>query len=158
MGIKWVPEDNLHLTLKFLGEVENVETPQICRVLSDVCQDYDPFELIFGGAGFLPDIQRARVLTVQVEDPTESLTKMVQTLEERFADIGFKREPRDYVPNLTLGRVRSGSRRASENVIEKWQKHEDDALGAMTVDRVQVIGSFLEKRGPTYNVMQTVDL
>ncbi|TWU04089.1 2',5' RNA ligase family [Neorhodopirellula pilleata] len=157
-GIKWVPEDNLHLTLKFLGEVENVETPQICQVLADVCRDYEPFELLFGGAGFLPDVARARVLSVDVDDPTGTLTKMVQTLEDRYADMGFKREPRDYVPHLTLGRVRSGSRRASDTVIEKWQKHQHDALGAMTVDHVQVIGSFLEKRGPTYNVMQTVDL
>lgn len=158
MGIKWVPEENLHLTLKFLGEVENVETPQICNVLADICDDYEPFELLFGGTGFLPDEARARVLSIMVEDESQSLTRIVQTLEERFADLGFKREPRDYVPHLTLGRVRSGSRRASEAVVEKWKHRQDDSLGAMTVDQIQVIGSFLEKRGPTYNVMNTVDL
>lgn len=158
MGIKWVPEENLHLTLKFLGEVENVETPQICNVLDDICNDFEPFELLFGGAGFLPDEARARVLSIMVEDESESLTKIVQALEERYADLGFKREPRDYVPHLTLGRVRSGSRRFSETVIEKWKRHQDDAVGAMTVDKIQVIGSFLEKRGPTYNVLNTVEL
>ncbi|WP_404305380.1 RNA 2',3'-cyclic phosphodiesterase [Neorhodopirellula lusitana] len=158
MGIKWVPEDNLHLTLKFLGEVENVETPAICNVLADICSGFDPFELLFGGASFLPDVERARTLTVSIEDATNSLTQIVSLMEERYADMGFKREPRDYVPHLTLGRVRSGSRRASSTVIEKWQRHQDDQLGAMTVNKIQVIGSFLEKQGPTYNVMNTVEL
>ncbi|WP_146405870.1 RNA 2',3'-cyclic phosphodiesterase [Allorhodopirellula heiligendammensis] len=157
MGIKWVPEDNLHLTLKFLGEVDNVEVPQVCDIVEAVCEPLDPFVLNFVGAGFLPDKDRARILSVTIEDPTDSLTKIVSELEDRFADIGFKREPRDYVPHLTLGRARSGSRRLSQTAIDRWSLHEDDPLGEMTVDCVQVIGSFLEKRGPTYNVMDTVE-
>jgi 2'-5' RNA ligase len=158
MGIKWVPEDNLHLTLKFLGEVENIEVPRICNVVEDVCSHFDPFELNFIGSGFLPDKARARVLTVAIEDRTQSLSAMVTQFEDRFADLGFKREPRDYVPHLTLGRVRSGSRRISESVVQQWSQYEDDPLGEMTAMCVQVIGSFLEKRGPTYNIMDTVEL
>ncbi|TWT65987.1 RNA 2',3'-cyclic phosphodiesterase [Allorhodopirellula solitaria] len=157
MGIKWVPEDNLHLTLKFLGEVDNVEVPQVCEIVEAVCEPLDPFELIFVGAGFLPDKDRARVLTVSIEDPTDTLAKIVSQMEDRFADIGFKREPRDYVPHLTLGRARSGSRRLSQQAIDLWATHENDPLGEMTVDSVQVIGSFLDKRGPTYNIMDTVE-
>lgn len=157
-GIKWVPEDNLHLTLKFLGEVENVQIPEICDIAAEVCDSVDPFELSFVGSGFLPDEARARVLAVRIEDPTGSLTRLVAGLEDRYADLGFKRESRDYVPHLTLGRVRSGSRRASQTVVDAWRVHHDDPLGEMTVDHVQVIGSFLEKRGPTYNVMNTIDL
>ncbi|MCM2373766.1 RNA 2',3'-cyclic phosphodiesterase [Aporhodopirellula aestuarii] len=158
MGIKWVPEDNLHLTLKFLGEVENVQIPEICNVAADVCSGFDPFELNFTGSGFLPDLARARVLIATVEDPTDSLTAMVSQLEDRYAALGFKREPRDYVPHLTLGRARGGSRRISQTAIDMWQRYENDPLGEMTARCVQVVGSFLEKRGPTYNVMHTVEL
>ncbi len=157
MGIKWVPEDNLHLTLKFLGEVDNVEIPRVCDVLEEVCEPLDPFPLVFTGAGFLPDQDRARILTVSIDDPTHTLANVVRQLEDRYADMGFKREPRDYVPHLTLGRARSGSRRLSQQAIDRWARHESDPLGEMTVDSVQVIGSFLEKRGPTYNVMDTVE-
>lgn len=158
MGIKWVPEDHLHLTLKFLGEVENVQIPEICDVAADVIENFEPFGLDFTGAGFLPDEARARVLTVKIQDPSGSLTAIARGLEDRFADLGFKREARDYVPHLTLGRVRSGSRRASQEVIDRWRVHQDDPLGEMIVDCVQVIGSFLEKHGPNYNVMHTVEL
>ncbi|MFG0289965.1 MAG: RNA 2',3'-cyclic phosphodiesterase [Rhodopirellula sp. JB044] len=158
MGVKWVPEDNLHLTLKFLGEVENIEIPKICDVAADVCEQFPPFELLFVGSGFLPDVDRARVLIARIEDPTDSLTAMVRMLEERYADLGFKRESRDYVPHLTLGRARSGSRRVSQTAIDHWRQYENESLGEMTAGSIQVIGSFLDKHGPTYNVMNTVDL
>lgn len=148
--------DNLHLTLKFLGEVENVETPKVCEILEDVCEEFDPFELQFLGADLLPSEEKARVLTIGIDDPTDSLTKIVSQLEDRYADLGFKREPRDYRPHLTLARARGNNRRISPDVLERWQRRRDDRMGDLTVDSIQVIGSFLEKRGPTYNVMDTV--
>lgn len=157
-GIKWVPEDNFHLTLKFLGEVENVETPRVCDLLESICADFEPFELNFGGAGGLPELDRARVLTVRIDDPTGKLIELATRIDVAFADLGFKREPRDYRPHLTLGRARANVRKASADVIERWSVNRDRELGAMMADHLQVIGSFLEKRGPTYNVMDTIDL
>ena len=157
-AMKWVPDDNLHLTLKFLGEVENVETPRVCSALQSICDDFDPFELIFQGADGLPALDRARVLTVKIDDPTGKLIELVARIEDAYADLGFKREPRDYRPHLTLGRARSNVRKASDEVLERWSANADDQLGEMTVKTVQVIGSFLEKRGPTYNVMDTITL
>ena len=55
-GIKWVPTDNLHLTLKFLGDVLNTEVPQVCDVVRKVCENYEPFELKFRGADGLPTL------------------------------------------------------------------------------------------------------
>ena len=62
-GIKWVPTDNLHLTLKFLGEVDNTEVPAVCDVVRDVCADRDPFELHFARTAGFPSIDRPRVLS-----------------------------------------------------------------------------------------------
>lgn len=157
-GIKWVPEDNLHLTLKFLGEVENIETPRVCTALEEVCANFEPFDLVFEGTSGLPDAERARVLTVRIDDPSGSLVKLAAEIELTFADLGYKREPRDYRPHLTLGRARSNVRRANADVVQRWLAHADRPLGEMRVDHVQVVGSFLEKRGPVYNVMDTVDL
>lgn len=157
-GIKWVPKDNLHLTLKFLGEVDNVETPRVCQTLATICESIDPFDLHFLGTDGLPSLERARVLTVKVEDPSGSLTRMVGEIERRFAELGFKPEPRDYRPHLTLGRIRRGSRSASDEVIERWREFQQGRLGELTVRQTHVVGSFLEKRGPVYTIMNTVDL
>jgi 2'-5' RNA ligase len=157
-GIKWVPTDNLHLTLKFLGEVDNTELPGVCNALRDICDEFEPFELTFGGTGGLPNIERPRVLYAGVEDLSNSLTEIVAQMERDLAELGFKPEARDYTPHLTLGRTRSGSRRASSDVVERLKRDESTHLGSMPVDTVQMIASFLDKHGPTYQVMDTIEL
>ena len=157
-GIKWVPTEHLHLTLKFLGDVDNTAIPDVCRVLGDVCRDIDPFDLSFGGTGGFPNLSRPRVLYAGVEDPSGSLQSMVGRLELDLAKMGFKPEPRDYTPHLTLGRTRSGGRRASGDVVDRLSEQEDVVLGEMVVDTVQLIASFLDKTGPSYQVMDTVEL
>lgn len=157
-GIKWVPTDNLHLTLKFLGEVDNTEVPRVCDVIVDVASDYEPFELTFGSTGGFPDIDRPRVLFASVDDPSGSLCGLVGQLEVDLAELRFKREPRDYRPHLTLGRTRSGSRRASAEVVGRLKEQGETQLGSMIVDKIQIFASFLDKDGPTYQVMGTVNL
>jgi 2'-5' RNA ligase len=157
-GIKWVPTDNLHLTLKFLGDVDNTEIPAVCSVIRDVVGQFDPFELGFGGTGGFPEITRPRVLYAGVDDPSGSLTEIVTRLERDLAQLGFKREPRDYTPHLTLGRTKSGSRRASGEVIERLKRDQTTQLGNMSVATIQMVASFLDKHGPTYQVMDTVNL
>ena len=155
-GIQWVPTDNLHLTLKFLGDVENTEIHDICKVVSDICYQYDPFPLTFAGAGAFPDLNRPRILYVGAEDPTGALVEMVSEMETELAKLGFKPEPRDYRPHLTIGRSRN--RRISAEALEEIQAQEDKHFGDMEVDIVEFIASFLDKTGPTYQVMDTIEL
>lgn len=155
-GIKWVPTDNLHLTLKFLGDVENTEVHDISKVVSEICYQYDPFPLRFAGTGAFPDLSRPRILYIGVEDPTGALVEMVSEIETGLADLGFKPEPRDYRPHLTIGRSRN--RRISEEALEVLQAHAEKEFGEMETDVVELIASFLDKKGPTYNVMDTMEL
>ena len=157
-GVKWVPTDNLHLTLKFLGEVDNTEIPEVCNVLRNVIDSYHPFELNFVGTGGFPNLSRPRVVYVGVEDPSGSLRSMVAELERALADLGFKPEPRDYQPHLTLGRARGSSRRIGEELIQRLASQGQNVFGDMTVESVQLMASFLDKAGPTYQVMDTIQL
>lgn len=156
-GIKWVPTDNLHLTLKFLGEVDNTEIPRVCDVIADVTEQFDPFDLSFSGTGGFPDTERPRVLWVGIGGATESLIRLVGQLEKELAQLGFKPEPRDYRPHLTLGRTRGGSRRAGSEVVERLKAQSKIELGSMQVETLQVYASFLDKSGPTYQVMDTIE-
>ena len=157
-AIRWVPTDNLHLTLKFLGEVDNVEIPEICTAMRRVCEGFEPFNLSFDGIGGFPDLARLRVIHVAVDDASGALVRLVSELESQLAELGFKPEPRDYRPHLTLGRTRSGSRGVNAEVIERIRQEEHVRLGDMRVESIQLIGSFLEKRGPSYQTMDTIDL
>lgn len=157
-GIKWVPSDNLHLTLKFLGDVDNVQVPEVCQVLRDCCRGIAPFPVHFRGAGAFPNASRPRVLWAGVVEGGQSLAELVGRMEQRFADLGFKPEPRDYQPHLTLGRTRGGSRRAGPEVTQRIEQNADYEVGAMVATEVCLYASFLDKQGPTYNIMDTVEL
>jgi len=157
-GIKWVPTDNLHLTLKFLGDVNNTEVPGVCSVIHQICQNYPPFQLHFRGTGGFPSIDRPRILYAGVDDASGALTEIVTQLETSLAELGFKQEPRDYTPHLTLGRTRSGSQRANSDVVDQLAREDKTELGSMLVQSVQLFASFLDKSGPTYQVMDTIQL
>jgi len=130
----------------------------MCNVIHQICQNYAPFQLQFRGTGGFPSLERPRILYAGVEDASGSLTEMVAQFETSLAELGFKQEPRDYVPHLTLGRTRSGSRRASGEVMDRLASEDKTELGDMLVQSVQLIASFLDKSGPTYQVMDTIHL
>ncbi|WP_164103610.1 RNA 2',3'-cyclic phosphodiesterase [Candidatus Laterigemmans baculatus] len=157
-GIKWVPGENLHLTLKFLGEVDNRELPKVCATVRDCCRGIPPFALEFRGAGAFPDPSRPRVVYAGIVEGGEVLRELVGRLEPALADLGFKPEPRDYVPHLTLGRTRGGSRRGAPEVGERIRAAADVELGSMLAEKVCLYASFLDKTGPTYQVMDTIEL
>ncbi|TWT70250.1 RNA 2',3'-cyclic phosphodiesterase [Crateriforma conspicua] len=155
-GIRWVPAENLHLTLKFLGDVDNRQVPVVCEAIRSVVSQVDAFPLSFRGTMALPSDLKARVLCAGVDDPTQTLVQMVASLEKAMAELGFKPEARDYVPHLTLGRVRKTSRRANDDVLRRLRAQQDVHLGTMTADRALLMASFLDRGGPTYQVMATI--
>ncbi|MCP4943248.1 MAG: RNA 2',3'-cyclic phosphodiesterase [Planctomycetaceae bacterium] len=157
-GIKWVPTDNLHLTLKFLGDVDNTEVPDVCNVIHRVCSNHAPFHLDFGGTGGFPSRERPRILYAGINDASGALTKIVSQLETSLAELGFKQEPRDYIPHLTLGRTRSTSKLANSDVMDRLAAEQDTELGGMLVSSLQLVASFLDKSGPTYQIMDTIPL
>ncbi len=156
-AVKWVPMDNLHLTLKFLGDVDNRLVPSVCASMRKASQNVSPFELTFHGAGGFPDIDRARVLWVGVSEGGDVLTPWVQQLEERLAELGFKREPRTYQAHLTIGRFKVG-RRPSPDLIERTMEAYSQDFGSMVVNEAHLIASYLERKGPTYTVMDRLSL
>lgn len=156
-GIRWVPTDNLHLTLKFLGDVDNTEVHEVCKAIRSVTDEFEPFELLFSGAGASPSVEKLKMLYAGVQDPSGSLVAMVGKLETKLAELRFKREPRDYKPHLTLGRARGSSTRISSELVQTLQTMSDVVLGEMVVDELNLMASFLDKSGPTYQVMDTIE-
>ncbi len=157
-GVKWVPEDNLHLTLKFLGEVVDREVPQVCQAIRRASASIEPFELEFSGTGGFPSAEKPRVIWVGISSGGEALIDLVTALERELAGLGFKPEPRDYRPHLTLGRVKSSSRTASAEVAERIARYEKRVLGAMPAEQLRLYASYLDKTGPSYHVMDTIPI
>ncbi|MGD2151714.1 MAG: RNA 2',3'-cyclic phosphodiesterase [Gemmatimonadales bacterium] len=103
--IRWAPPENVHLTLKFLGEVSEERVREVCGAVDGTAAGVPPFEMGVGGFGAFPSLRRPQVVWVGVErEPT--LESLQAALEEALAGLGFAREERAFRPHLTLGRAR----------------------------------------------------
>ena len=105
-AVRWTRPENVHLTLKFLGEVREEVLEDLCAVLEEVCAKHVPFDADLAGLGAFPSARRARVLWAGIGIGSDRLRSLAVDLDAALAPLGFEREERAYMPHLTLGRVR----------------------------------------------------
>ena len=102
----WSRPENVHLTLKFFGNVPTQDVTRISVAATRVAQQFSSFQIRIGGTGVFPRRSRPQVLWVGVEDSSNSLSDLQQRLEEEFAREGFAKEDRGFRPHLTIARLR----------------------------------------------------
>ncbi|HVS81765.1 MAG TPA: RNA 2',3'-cyclic phosphodiesterase [Pyrinomonadaceae bacterium] len=109
----WSREDNLHLTLKFLGDIPVTNVEQLSAAASIAASKVGPFEIVVEACGSFPPRGQPRVLWIGIDDPSGKLSELNRALEDECAKAGFAREPRVFHPHLTIARIRKpqGSRR-----------------------------------------------
>ena len=153
--VKWVRDDQMHITIKFLGEVDNRELPKVCEKLREACVGMQPFSVKLSGVGSFPKDKPPRVVWVGVDEGEGILRELNERLEASLLEIGIAGEMRGFNPHLTLGRVGKGTDLDQlANVMQsqaKFTTHFD-------VDVVQVIESIRERNGMLYESIDTVEL
>ena len=105
-GIRWTKPENVHLTLKFLGEVHDEALESICGALKRACSGHAPFDARLEGVGAFPSPRRARVVWAGVGEGSEEISALAASVESALEPVGFRREGHRYVPHATLGRAR----------------------------------------------------
>ena len=143
--VKWVEPGNIHLTLKFLGEVADGAVGDVCGLVEEVSSRHSVFEIGVGGLGVFG--RPARVLWVGT-DENESLLKVQADIEEGFSQAGWGADNRKFSGHLTLCRIRNT--RAGIKLAEISQEYKDFRLGVNFVDSVTVYQSQLTPKGPIY--------
>lgn len=147
-NVKWTPAENLHLTLKFLGDVDAEDIPRISGLLAEAARPVRPFEMSLFGAGVFPSPKSPRVVWIGVRD-AEHLKGLAREVEDALEKAGFRREPRAYVPHLTLGRVRAG-RGAADELIRGLATLRDVLFGNIVVKNICLMQSELRPEGARY--------
>ena len=104
--IRWVRPENIHLTLKFLGDIKETDTEKIARVISESVTGCPPISLSVKGIGVFPGIKRPRVLWLGISKQLDLLTGLQKTLDEKLEAMGFPKEKRPFKGHLTLGRIK----------------------------------------------------
>ncbi len=155
--VKWVEPDNLHLTLLFLGEVEDKQLHEVCRAIAAVSAEHAPFAMSLEKVGCFPNLRRPRILWVGVGEGLQEVVKLHDDLEEPLLDMGcYRREERDYTPHLTLGRVKGD--KVTFKLNELISKNQGWTGGQSTIREVLVMSSTLRADGPEYTVMARAKL
>lgn len=153
-GVRWVRPAGIHLTLKFLGEVDPDRTEEIVRKAGEAVKGVGPFTLRITGGGGFPNVKNPRIIWIGVEDQSGLLRELQKRLETGLKELGFKREERNYAPHLTLGRVRSGQRKAA--FTQALEDIGDSDLGTMEVREITLFRSELKPTGAEYTKLRTV--
>jgi RNA 2',3'-cyclic 3'-phosphodiesterase len=102
-GARWVPAENLHITLRFIGDCPDATVPVLLKSIEKAVRHL-PADVVVGGLGGFPSSGSARVIWVGVDDPTGALTKVYNVLDKSASRCGFGRESRKYRPHITIGR------------------------------------------------------
>ncbi len=156
--VRWVPAANIHLTLKFLGDVSLANLDLLKKMLQAEVANYRSFEISVGGAGAFPTLHRPRVIWVGVEAPPE--LGMVQAgVEGMAARLGYAPEERPFSPHLTLGRVSRNSTAHDQRAIAAVLDQEKVGfLGALCVRSIELYKSDLHPSGAIYTNIFSVPL
>lgn len=113
-SVKWVNPDGVHLTLKFLGNIDPELIPDIGRAMSQAAAGLGPVRLELSRVGAFPNLRAPRVVWVGLEGDISTLQVLYKQIEDRLAELGFPPEGRAFSPHLTLGRVRQGAARPEQ--------------------------------------------
>ena len=158
LPIRWVPTDNIHLTIKFLGDVSESNLSLITRILDLLGKQQDRFEISVGGLGVFPNVHSPHVIWVGIEAPEDMFTIQRKVAAET-ARIGYEVESRAYSPHLTLGRV---SRNATAKEVRKigkiLEKEKLGFLGVALISELHVYRSDLQPGGAKYSKLYSAAL
>lgn len=152
--IKFVEPENLHFTLKFLGEISKEKAEKISAMIEGKIGNYAPFVISIKGTGVFPHPGYVRVVWLGVED-SGPYSRIQRDLDEEFVKMGFKKE-RSYVPHLTIGRVKGAQNK--EALLSKINELEDVVIGDMNVDQLVLKESELTPAGPIYTNLKEFKL
>ena len=147
--LRTVERDNLHITMRFLGDIPAFMPERIVDMLSQL--EFQTFKASLFGVGVFPKMTFPRVIWVGVATGREELIRIHQQIEEGLIHLGFRREREEYTPHITLFRVRSG--RGRERLIESLVKLQDTDFGEFDVRAVQLKRSVLTPKGPIYSTL-----
>ena len=105
--VKWVSPETIHLSLKFLGNIEKEKIPGIEKQLREVCKDFSPFDIVLENIGTFPFWNRPKVLWVGIGQGRENVKKLARKIEKIMSAEGFEKESRDFKAHITIGRIKS---------------------------------------------------
>ena len=155
-GVRWVRPDNVHITLKFLGNVSEGRVEEVAQAMRRAAEGHAPFEIEIRGAGGFPTDRSPRVLWIGIGDERGGLFELHRDLQKELSPLGFPTEDREFRPHLTLGRVKADKdKRRVSLLLEEIKGRE---FGRMEVKELVLYESRLKPSGAEYHDLERAAL
>jgi len=156
VDVRWVRSANLHITLKFLGNVETARIPAVEEALRKGGAGLAPFSLPVRGIDALPNPKYPRIVYADLADERGSLKKLAESVCAELEPLGFEPEKRDFLPHLTLGRVKSF--RGKTMLMMKIREYHNREIGSILVKDFLLMKSELKPGGAIYSDIARIPL
>ena len=156
VSAKWVEPQNMHLTLKFLGDLPRTRIQPLTDAVNRAVQGEPRFEIALRGAGAFPSPARPRVLWVGVSEGADRVARLSRSIDESTMASGFAPADKAFRPHLTIGRVRGES--AGTRGADVISRYSDAFWGTVSVDCIHVVASVLKPSGPVYTSLARIPL
>ncbi len=152
-GVKWVTEDQMHFTLKFLGNIAENKIQEISNTLSIISNNFNSFAINFSKIGAFPNINYPRVIWLGIDKGVESLKILSEEIENALEKLGFQKENRKYKPHLTLGRVKSDKNILNlTNLIRETNFNPENNI---QINKLTLFQSTINPKGAIYTPLAT---
>jgi len=156
--VKWVKRNNLHITLKFLGNVEESLLPKIKTNAQAAIEGQSRFQVNVDKLGSFPHMGYPKVIWFGLSSAPEEIYRLHNELEEQLTKLGFSKEDRDYVPHVTLGRTKDKNNGKIKDLGKKLQKTRMEESWKVTINKLTLMESQLRSKGPVYSPLFYVPL
>ena len=154
-NVKLVEPENVHITLKFLGDTDEGYIDQIEEIIKDAVKQTDSFEIQLKGSGVFPNQNYIKVMWIGIKNG-EKIGKIASKIDKQLSELGFEKEKRGFSAHLTIARVRSAKNK--EKLLQIIEKYRDMEFGNFKVDSVKLKKSELTSKGPIYTALKEVKL
>ena len=148
--VKWVASDNIHLTLKFLGEITEEKCEKVKAALDEIAKTTAPFEISLKDIGAFPKIEFPRVIWVGLDKGAKESTELAGRIDEALSKLGFAKETRPFAAHLTIGRARSGKNK--EALREKMLSSQVPVASGQSPEIVSSVILFKSTLTPTGSI------
>jgi len=154
-GVKWVDASNMHVTLKFLGEIEEHQLDSLFTRVEKAVEKFDPFHMSLKGLGVFPNPNRPRIIWSGVNEGSDYIKLIWEEVEWQLQEEGFSLSQKTYTPHVTLGRIR---RVSSKVPAKKWvNQYREFTLPATEIKYVTFYQSTLQPQGACYKALSMIN-
>jgi RNA 2',3'-cyclic 3'-phosphodiesterase len=154
--VTWTRLENIHLTLKFLGDIKREKVEPVVRIIEQAAHDSSPMTLCSQAVGFFPGVKHPRVLWTGISGQTDTLADFQGKIDKGLFDLGFQKDKKSFTGHLTLGRIKGGG--SPELFIDIMKKFRNITTDTFIVDFVNLYQSRLMPSGPIYTKLFSVAL